>query len=261
VVDKAFMNMAWPIPEGFPSLDEDVAHAWLAPLALPAAVREEVRGLLSDRERERAERFTYPGLLDRYVAAHGVLRLLLSGYLGEHPAGIELEEGLYGKPGLRAEEELGLHFNLSHTKGFALYAFCKRRALGVDLEEVRSFAGLKGLADRFFSPAEKECLNSLPEDEKSSAFFRCWTRKEAYLKARGDGLSVPLDKFSMALAQNEEPRMLSNDMDSSETARWSFHSFEPLPGYQAALAVEGSVRDVACWTWSAKLWVRASELL
>jgi 4'-phosphopantetheinyl transferase len=121
--------------------------------------------------------------------------------------------------------------------------------VGIDIERIRSDLEVGEIADRFFSRREVAMLQTLPTEEQRQAFFRCWTRKEAYIKARGEGLSLPLDEFDVSLAPGEPAAILGTRPDSSEASRWSLQELAPAPGYVAALAVEGHGWRLACWQW------------
>ncbi|HEV7217131.1 MAG TPA: 4'-phosphopantetheinyl transferase superfamily protein, partial [Chloroflexota bacterium] len=133
----------------------------------------------------------------------------------------------------------GLRFNLSHTDGLALLAVTRERELGIDVERVRKGIAREGIAERFFTTTEVADLRALPADSQDDAFFACWTRKEAYVKARGEGLSIPLDQFAVSLLPGEPAALLHVALDPDEVKRWSLHDLDAGPGYRAALLVEG----------------------
>jgi 4'-phosphopantetheinyl transferase len=142
-----------------------------------------------------------------------------------------------------------LRFNASHSNALALYAVAREREVGIDLEFVREdFAGFE-IAERFFSPREVSALRALPEGERVEAFFDCWVRKEAYIKARGEGLSHPLHTFTVSLTPGEPAALLHTEGDSREAARWSLVGLYPCEGYRAALASEGGPPSLSCWRW------------
>jgi len=186
--------MAWVVPATPPPLGVHEAHLWR--LDLDAAHGEAATVVLSEEERARAARFHFESDRHRFIAARAALRRILAAYLDRAPADLVFSLGRHGKPAL---ENLGLEFNLSHSGGCGLLAVTRGRRVGVDLERVRSeFAG-EDIARRFFASAEVEALAATKPDEYVTAFFRCWTRKEAYVKARGDGLSLALDRFEVPL--------------------------------------------------------------
>jgi 4'-phosphopantetheinyl transferase len=145
--------------------------------------------------------------------------------------------------------ELG--FNLAHSHELALYAITRGREVGIDLERIRSNLVDEQIAERFFSPREVVVLRGLPTHRQREAFFNCWTRKEAYVKAKGQGLSIPLDQFDVSLAPGEPAALLSTQWHPQEASRWSLQKLNPGCGYVAALAVEGHDWQVKCWQWSA----------
>ncbi|HEX8161811.1 MAG TPA: 4'-phosphopantetheinyl transferase superfamily protein [Pyrinomonadaceae bacterium] len=227
-------------------------HVWRASLNLDAAASRACSELLSTDERQRAARYHFRKDREHFCAARGALRSILAAYLDVPPARLVFSYGRYGKPALDgAARGARLRFNAAHSHGIALYAVTLDREVGVDVELVRDdFAGLD-IAERFFSRAEVDALRALPPQERATAFFDCWTRKEAYIKARGEGLSLPLHRFTVSLARGEPPRLVSADDDPREASRWSLVELHPGPGYRAALAVEGRAPAVRCWRWPA----------
>jgi medium-chain acyl-[acyl-carrier-protein] hydrolase len=228
----------WPEAWAVPPLAGDEVHVWRAPLDQPADRLEALRRTLAPDELQRGERFHFEKDRRHYVAGRGILRTLLGRYLGRDPGGLQFSYNPQGKPTL-AGEAAGLRFNLAHSHGLALFALCRGRELGVDLERIRpEFAG-EPVARRFFSPREVAALRALPEERRHEAFFVCWTRKEAYLKATGKGLSLPLDCFDVSLAPGEPAALLATRHDPAEAGRWSMTALAPARGYAGALAVEG----------------------
>jgi 4'-phosphopantetheinyl transferase len=138
---------------------------------------------------------------------------------------------------------------VTHSHGVALYAVTRGREVGIDLERIRSDLAVTEIAGRFFSRQEVAMLRALPTEEQREAFFRCWTRKEACLKARGEGLSLPLDQVDVSLAPGEPDAVPGTERNPSEASRWSLQELIPAPGYAAALAVEGHGWRLACWQW------------
>jgi 4'-phosphopantetheinyl transferase len=230
-----------PLPEG------DV-HVWRARLDLALEEREALAVSLSVDERERAARFHFERDRNRFQVARGVLRELLGRYLGLPPARIELTRLPGGKPILQ-DREARLRFNVSHSGGLALLAFAQGRELGVDLEAERSLPEMESLAERNFSPAEVEAWRALAPGERPAAFFRAWTRKEAFLKATGEGLFRSLDSFDVALGPDEPARLLRVGDGPEEAERWHLFHIEATKGVQAALAVEGRPDRVCCRDW------------
>jgi 4'-phosphopantetheinyl transferase len=195
-------------------------------------------GPLSADERERAGRFRFDRDRRRFVAARGLLRLVLGRTLGLDPAGLRFAYGPRGKPSLA--DGPGLGFNVSHSGGLALLAFAWDRELGVDVEEEREVKEAADIARRYFSHRESEELLRLPEGERKAAFFRCWTRKEAFIKATGDGLSRALDAFDVTLRPGEPARLLRVEGEPGAKSRFWIEDLRPAPGFAGALAVDGA---------------------
>ena len=147
------------------------------------------------------------------------------------PAGVAFVHNAYGKPAIAQSD---LRFNLSHSHGMALYAFCRHAEVGCDIERRDPKFAAEQIPERFFSPDEVRALRSLPLNEQTEAFFNCWTRKEAYIKAVGHGLSIALDSFDVSLVPGELPALLRG------CEGWSVQSFEPLAGFQAAVVAQGT---------------------
>jgi 4'-phosphopantetheinyl transferase len=229
-------------------LADDEVHVWYATLDLDAPRVRDLQSILTPDEQARAERFHFKRDRDRFIVAHGLLRVILARYVGTNPENLRFCHSLYGKPFLvTASGQEMLNFNLSHSQGLALYAITRNREIGVDLEYVRTDFACEQVAERFFSPREKATLRSLPEEIKYEAFFACWTRKEAYIKARGEGLSLPLDQFDVSMSPGEPALLLYTGGDPQETSRWSLRELKPSTGYAAALAVEGHDWRLSCW--------------
>ena len=193
-------------------------------------------GLLSAGERERAARFLFPHLTRNFIADHGRLRLILGEYAGVAPESLEFALNEYGKPEL-ANDAAALRFNLSHTQGLTVVALCLDAPVGIDVEALRPMADYLQVAQSHFSPQEIDALLETAECDREAAFFRCWTRKEAFLKAHGLGLSIPLDSFAVSLAEEAFPALLKVDWDTEERKRWSLVSLKLGEGFAGALAI------------------------
>jgi 4'-phosphopantetheinyl transferase len=203
--------------------------------------------LLADDERARAGRYRVEPARTQFVITRALLRTLLAGYLGAEPAEIAFAHGPHGKPALAGRASL--HFNVSHTHGAALFAFTTRGEVGVDVEQVRPRINHLELADRFFAPAESAALRALGPAEGLQAFYNAWTRKEAFLKATGLGLSYGSERVEVTLLPGEPARLLRLAGDERAAARWSLEALAPLPGYVGALALEGTGYRLRCWHW------------
>jgi medium-chain acyl-[acyl-carrier-protein] hydrolase len=229
----------WPEVGAVRPLADDEVHVWRVQLDQPDERLEALRRVLAPDEVQRGERFHFEKDRRHYVAGRGILRTLLGRYLGRNPADLQFGYNPQGKPQL-AGESAGLRFNLAHSHGLALVALCRGREIGVDLERIRpEFAG-DPVARRFFSPREVATLRALPAERRHEAFFVCWTRKEAYLKATGKGLTLPLDCFDVSLAPDEPAALLATRHDPDEVRRWSMKALIPARDYAGALAVEGN---------------------
>jgi len=224
-------------------------HVWRASLEQAPAVVASLRRLLSPDEQARADRFHFEKDRRHFIVARGYLRKILARYMGIAPAGIQFSYADHGKPRVasRIAQAQQLNFNLAHSGGLALYGFTRIGEIGIDLEHIRpDFAG-DDTARRFFSTTEVACLSKLPVRARHEAFFNCWTRKEAFIKAIGIGLSLSLDQFDVALAPAEPAALLRTRWDEAEAARWSLKAIDVGPGYVAAVAVGGHNWQLTCW--------------
>ncbi len=192
--------------------------------------------LLSPAEQQRAARFHFPHLTRNFIADHARLRLILGAYTQTAAGDLTFSENAYGKPRLQNPAS-PVHFNLSHTAGLTLLALCLNSELGLDVEAIRPMDDWRDVARSHFSASENDALHRTAEADRQHAFFRCWTRKEAFLKASGEGLSRPLEAFSVSLDREAFPAFLSCAWDESETTRWSLVSLDPGPGFAGALAL------------------------
>ena len=212
-------------------------HLWQA--TLDDRLAEDLKHLLSADEISRADRFHFVRDRNHFTAARGLLRTLLSAYLGSNADKLRFSYAEKGKPFLEECHPPAINFNLAHSHDMAIYAFSHNRELGVDLEYMREDVTGNEIAERFFSRREIETLRAVPAELKKEAFFNCWTRKEAYIKARGEGLSIPLDEFDVSLAPGEPAALLLNHKEPAEVTRWTMRSVAVPSGYVAALVVEG----------------------
>jgi 4'-phosphopantetheinyl transferase len=219
------------------ALSADEVHLWHA--TLDEQLVDSLEHLLSQDELSRANRFHFAKDRNHFIVARGLLRKLLAAYLGIGCGALRFSYGEKGKPSLEPDQRGSINFNLAHSHGMAIYAFSRGRELGVDLEFIKEDLEAEKIAERFFSRHEVDVLRSVPDELRKQAFFNCWTRKEAYIKARGEGLSMPLDEFDVSLAPGEAAALLKNHRDPAEVSRWSMQSIPVLPGYVAALVVEG----------------------
>jgi 4'-phosphopantetheinyl transferase len=209
---------------------------------------EDVRALaalLSDAERQRASRFVFDRDRRRFTVARAQLRRLLGARSGVRPEAVELSNGTHGKPVLVREcAASNLRFNVSHSDDVAAYAFSPGREIGIDIESVRTIHDAEDIAARFFSHREYEAYLALGPGDRPLGFFNCWTRKEAFVKALGDGLDYPLDRFDVTLAPGEPAKILRVENTPGDHCGWTLHSFVPGPGLIGALVVQKFDREV-----------------
>jgi 4'-phosphopantetheinyl transferase len=242
---------SWRRGPATPVIWPNEVHVWKINLKAPGLCDN--REILVNDERVRASRFRFHTDSDRFVAARSSLRTILARYLRTRPAEVEFGLNPFGKPYLTGgEDKLGLRFNLSHSHNMALLAVARNRDVGVDIEFRRADLATDEIARRFFSLAERNQLEAIVPEQKTEAFFNCWTRKEAYIKARGEGLSFPLDQFDVSFAPDAPPALLGNRRDANEVSRWSFEELSPADGYAAALTVEGNFSRLLLWDFPGK---------
>ena len=209
--------------------------------------------LLDDGERNRAARFVFPADRDRFITAHAWLRITLSRCVNGDPRSLRFVTGPHGKPRL-AETPIDLRYNLSHSAERALLAITIAHDAGIDIERERPIETLE-LARRFFAAAESDTLRALPPADRVPAFFRCWTRKEAFIKALGDGLAFPLDGFEVSLADIDASQLLrACSANPSILDHWRILSVPAESGYAAAVATD--IDEVGLRLWNAPIWAR-----
>jgi 4'-phosphopantetheinyl transferase len=231
------------------TLSEGVVHVWLSPLRLAPAQLAALRATLDRKELVRAAGYPCREHRERFVAARGRLRSILSRYTCTPPERILFSYGNHGKPRLAESMNRGdLRFNLAHSADLAIYALARGREVGVDLEHIMGRPEIV-LAAHVFSAAERATLAALPEVDRREAFYSCWTRKEAYLKARGDGLIASLAEFDVAFRPGEPARLLRVTGDPVEATRWTLKALQVGPEYAATLCVEGRGWSLECWCW------------
>lgn len=232
---------------------------WRVQIDIPDDSRKLLEPILSPDERERAGRFHFPADRDRFIVSHAGLREVLSRYLHCEPLELGFSEGEYGKPALVSGD--GIEFNLAHSNDYALIAVARGRRVGIDVERIRSGISSNVISRQYFSKAEVADLESLPLEQRETAFFTCWTRKEAYIKGQGLGLSLPLESFDVSLSPDEPAVLRATRPDPLEAGRWKLLSLEVDPRYAAALAAEVSGQDprvsqdapgleIRMWDWS-----------
>jgi len=207
-----------------------------------------LESILCPDERERAARFRFQKDREHYITGRGILRSILARYLQTSPNKLQFRYNAYGKPSLADENASHkVQFNVAHSHGLALFAFTNGPELGVDIELVRPEVATDEIAQRFFSPEEVEVLRSIEPAARTTAFFHCWTRKEAFIKARGMGLSLPLNRFVVTFGP-DVPCGISSVQDEPEGSRhWSIYDLQAADGYAAALAAQTPTMQVRLW--------------
>ncbi|MGB2890178.1 MAG: 4'-phosphopantetheinyl transferase superfamily protein [Candidatus Acidiferrales bacterium] len=235
----------WSLSLARLTLGVNDVDVWRADLELGPPELYRLRETLSPDELDRAARFYFPEDRQRFIAARGILRDILARYLGCVPAAVDFSYRVFGKPSLASNYTAeGLQFNLSHSGSMALYAVARQREVGIDIERIEPQFAAEGIAEKFFSRNEVARLRSLPSSAQLEGFFNCWTRKEAYVKARGGGLQIPLDSFDVSLAPHEEATFLSEGEFG-----WSLRALIIDPDYVAAIAVEGNDWQLRLRQW------------
>ena len=224
------------------TLVEKEIHVWKADLQIDVEQIELFWATFSKEEKARADRFKFAEHRTYFIASRGILRQLLSRYLSSPASSFIFNYGKQGKPELSQFPEL--QFNVSHSKGHALFAFAKNSSIGVDLEYVDPSIEFEVIAPRFFSKNEATTLLNLPIERRPAVFFNCWTRKEAFIKAKGGGLSIPLDQFEVTLLENDPAKLLAIDWAPEEVEQWSMFSFFPERDMVGALAIKSKVEQV-----------------
>jgi 4'-phosphopantetheinyl transferase len=225
-------------------------HIWQIDLARGHDEVQWYRRVLAADEAERADRFYFERDKNRFTVARAAMRDILSRYTGLAAQNVHFSYGAKGKPELSGSmEQNEIRFNLSHSSELALLAVTRGLTVGVDIEWVKSDFATDDIAERFFSVTEVQTLRSLPADQQAEAFFSCWTRKEAYIKALGEGLSVPLDSFSVAFTPGMAAALLHVKVDPHEVERWSMYNIVVRDGYKAAVVVQGKDHRLKQMEW------------
>jgi 4'-phosphopantetheinyl transferase len=249
----ATLDEVWAAPPAELSLARHEVHVWRAFLDQPASSGQRLAQTLAADEQLRAGRFRSERDRLHFSVGRGILRAILGRYLGLEPGQIRFQYSSLGKPALSETVGEGrVCFNLAHSHGLAVYAFTREREIGIDVEYVRLMLDAEQIAARFFSSRESAQLRALPPEQQQVAFFNCWTRKEAYLKAQGHGLARPLNEFDVSLVPGEPARLLHIVGHPEEASRWFMQELKPAGGYVAALAlpyVMGETWQLKQWQW------------
>ncbi len=238
--------IGWPASPEVVRLEPGYAHLWCAPWQSFSRALPRLLALLSADEAARAKRFKFPKDHDSYVIRHGILRVLLGRYLDRQPSEIEFSLGEFGKPGIPAGvSKIPVCFNVSHSGGLALYGFTPDCDIGVDVEAIRPVAQMEKIASRFFSPSETRMLMSVPVTSRLESFFACWTRKEAFLKATGEGIAQNLGNVEVTLVPGDGARI--SHLHGQPQTQWQLHSFAPAPGYLGCVALPHGHLQLRQW--------------
>ena len=249
-ISEASSQCRWPSPPDTPVLNEDEVHVWRVSLQRESSKLPEVWRILSEDEQAKAARFRFDEVRERFIVGRAVLRGILGRYLPVSAERLQFDYGTHGKPAVASEcGGAGLGFNMSDSHGLALCAVVRGRQVGIDLERMRSDVPCEKMAKRFFAEAEVNAFLALPASQRQEGFFNCWTRKEAYLKAIGRGLSFPLKNVVVSLAPGEPAAILAVQGAPREALRWSLRELHPDPAYRAALAVEAPECRIRTWEW------------
>lgn len=239
----------WGAAPASVALVRDQVHVWRATLDRDTPTAERMFHTLSTDECDRAASFRFERDRRRFIVRRGVLRAILGRYTAIEPTRLRFRYSAHGKPALTGDcGAPSVRFNLSHSDGVALFAIGFSRDIGIDLERSRADLDFLEIAEQFFSAGEVSTLRALPKDSRQEAFFACWTRKEAYIKAKGQGLSIPLDRFEVSLTPRGPAALLRTE-DPGDAGRWSLRELVADGGYSAALCVEGLGWVLKSWQW------------
>jgi 4'-phosphopantetheinyl transferase len=232
------------------ALGRDEVHVWRITLDWPPARLRALNAILSINEQQKADGFHFALDRARYVVGRGVLRTILSRCMKREAKQLCFGCSTFGKPYLAAgSNDIPVQFNISHSGEVVLIAFTVGRAVGIDVERMRTDLEVDRIATSVFSPYERLALQSFPAHLRFHAFFDCWTRKEAYVKAIGNGLSLPLAQFDVCFLPGHDPALLATRPDTAEARRWQIKAVDVGPDYRAAVAVEGTGCQLKIWDW------------
>ena len=234
-----------------PSLLHGQVHIWQADLDLQADHIDILWSLLSESEKSRAARFHFERDRNRYITAHGTLRQLLGRYLNVPAQDVRFNYGDYGKPELANDHADGhIYFNMSHSSATALYGFTRNCPIGVDIERIKEIPDMDEVAGQFFSAKEKNVFKKLAQVKKIRAFYRCWTVKEAFVKAVGHGLHLPLESIEVCIEPDQPNRLVQVNGDEREASKWWVKELTPGNGFAGAFAARKDPFQVHYFQWT-----------
>jgi 4'-phosphopantetheinyl transferase len=243
-------DISWPLATENPPPLERGIHVWAASLAVESDVLIRLSELLSPDEHQRVARFKFDRHRNRFIAGRGILRSVLSGYANRDPADLVFNYAKHGKPELVFHARpLPLQFNLAHSVDLALIAVTTLGPIGVDVEEVRPVKDAGDLVARFFSARENGLFQNVAEDRKPAAFFNLWTRKEALLKATGEGITGGLNRVEVSFLPGDRAEFLAVDGDAAKARTWTLEALKPAGGFTGAVAVQSVNAPISCWRW------------
>lgn len=242
----------WQAKSACKQLKPQEIHIWRASLNQPTHTIVQLAKLLSPDEQERAQKYYFLRDQRRFTVARAALRLILASYLQTDPHNVQFCYGKWGKPAL-INNPTNLQFNSSHSQEMALYAFTLNQELGIDIEAVRALDDIGGMARHSFAPGEIAQLAKLPVEQHLEGFFLGWSRKEAFIKALGKGLSQDLTSFEVSLIPNMPAKLLSIEGDTQAAQRWLMQNIDAAEDYKAALAIVGENYQLSYYQWDAEL--------
>ncbi|RZK13103.1 MAG: 4'-phosphopantetheinyl transferase superfamily protein [Flavobacterium sp.] len=239
--------MMWLNPPEKLTLNDAEAHIWRVDLELDECLQSSLLKLLSPDEKDRARKFCFVKDSRNFIVARGILRSLIGNYLEINPSDISFQYSKFGKPSIA--DNNSLQFNISHSQNMALFGFTKKFTIGVDVEFVNPNIEVRDIAANFFSRKEIQNLFALPAEQQTLGFFNCWTRKEAFIKAVGEGLSFPLDQFEVSLEPDKPAKLLATDWNPKAVSKWSMYSLAAGTDFVGSLVIEGLVERVKFYNW------------
>lgn len=241
----------WSSPPFRFRLEKSKIHIWRADVRPSAPLLYRLKSTLCSDEVAAAQRFSFQKDQDRYITTRGVLRMLLGLYLRIDPRNVRFGYGPRGKPLLEGpSQDKNICFNISHSGDLALFAFSRNREVGVDVERIRDDISDEEISKRFFSAGERSRLRITPTQLQVQEFFRYWTCKEAYIKARGEGLHLPLNQFEVLIVPGDRLAKVRTEEESAADSQWYAQTLAPGAGYAGAVVAQGRAWECVCWDWT-----------